>query len=204
MLVAAENALVAGLKVHRVVQQLKLRAVDSLPKLPIDQLLARYAADAPAIYVLPGRLKGDGDDATLIFTIAGVVRNVAGNAQARKGDGIDIGCDHLMLAAVRAVHGHKLGICSWSLTAAEMVDDDIFDKSGLAAIDMTFESSRVQLPDDWELGELDQFLHFHADIDMQPFAAAGDVEYASWLAVPPDYTTDRPDADLDVTLEGAP
>jgi hypothetical protein len=105
---------------------------------------------------------------------------------------------------VRAVHGHKLGICSWSLTAAEMVDDDIFDKSGLAAIDMTFESSRVQLPDDWELGELDQFLHFHADIDMQPFAAAGDVEYASWLAVPPDYTTDRPDADLDVTLEGAP
>jgi hypothetical protein len=203
MLVAAENALVAGLKAHRVVQQLKLRTVNSLPKLPIDQLLARYAADAPAIYVLPGRLKGDGDDATLIFTIAGVVRNVAGNAQARKGDGIDIGCDHLMLAAVRAVHGHKLGICSWSLTAAEMVDDDIFDKSGLAAIDMTFESSRVQLDDDWMLAELDPFLHFHADIDIPLHSDAAATEYTSWLATPPDYSADRPDADLDVTLKGA-
>ena len=202
MLVAGENALVAGLAAHRVVQALRLRTVDSLPKLPIDKLLARYAADAPALYVLPGRLVGDGDDATMTFTIAGVVRNVAGNAQARKGDGIDIGCDHLMLAAVRAVHGHKLGICSWSLTAAEMVDDDLFDQAGLAAIDMTFQSSRVQLPDDWELGEMDRFLHFHADLDIAPHATAG--ETAKWLLVPPDYTTDRPDADLDATLEGAP
>jgi hypothetical protein len=202
MLVAAENALVAGLKAHRVVQQIKLRAVDSLPKLPLDQLLARYANDAPALYVVPGRLKGDGDDATMTFTIAGVVRNVAGNAQARKGDGIDIGCDHLLLAAVRAVHGHKLGLCTWYLASAEMVDDEIFDKSGLAAIEMTFESSRVQLPDDWELGELDDFTHFHADVDLAPHVDAG--EHNKWLATPPDLTTSRPDADLDVTLQGAP
>jgi hypothetical protein len=203
MLVAAENALIAALKAHRVVQQLKLRAVDSLPKLAIDQLLARYAADAPALYVLPGRLKGDGDDATMTFTVAGVVRNVAGSSQARKGDGIDIGCDHLLLAAVRAIHAHQLGICTWSLASAEMVDDEIFDKTGLAAVEMTFESSRVQLPDDWELGELDDFLHFHADIDIAPHAQAGATEYASWLATPPDYTADRPDADLDLTLQGA-
>lgn len=201
MLVAAENALVAALKAHRVVQQIKLRAVDSLPKLPLDQLLARYVADAPALYVLPGRLKGDGDDATMTFTVAGVVRNVAGNAQARKGDGIDIGCDHLMLAAVRAIHGHKLGICNWMLASAEMVDDEIFDKSGLAAIEMTFESSRVQIPDDWELGELADFRHFHADVDVPPQAAAG--EHAKWLQQPPDYTASRPDADLDLTLQGA-
>jgi hypothetical protein len=201
MLVAAENALVAGLTAHRVVQQLKLRAVESLPKLPTDKLLARYAADAPALYVVPGRLKGDGDDATMTFTIAGVVRNVAGHGQARKGDGIDIGCDHLMLAAVRAIHQQKLGICNWHLASAEMVDDEIFDKAGLAAIEMTFESSRVQIPDDWELGELDNFTHFHADLDITPHAAVG--EHDNWLQEPPDLTTDRPDANVDVTLEGA-
>jgi hypothetical protein len=203
MLVAAENALVAALKAHRIVQALKLRTVDSLPKLPADKLLARYVADAPALYVISGTLKGEGDDFTMTFKVAGVVRNVAGNLQARKGDGIDIGCDHLLIAATRAVHGHKVGLCSWNLTAAEMVDDDIFDQAGLAAIEMTFESSRLQAPDDWELGELDNFLHFHADIDMAPHAAAGATEYASWLATPPDFTTDRPDADLDATLEGA-
>lgn len=204
MLAAAENALIAGLKAHRLVQALHLRAVDSLPKLAVDKLLARYAADAPALYVVAGRLQGAGDDFTMIFTVAGVVRNVAGNDRARKGDGIDIGCDHLLIATTRAVHGHVLGGVNWNLAAAEMVDDDLFDQAGLAAIEMTFESSRLQAPDDWELGELDDFLHFHADIDMQPFATAGAIEYASWLATPPDYTTDRPDADLDVTLQGAP
>lgn len=201
MLVASENSLLAALKAHRIVKAFKVRTVESLPKLPLEQLLARYAADAPALYVLPGSLKSDGDDATMTFTVAGVVRNVAGNAQARKGDGIDIGCDHLLLAAVRAIHGHKLGICSWHLASAEMVDDEIFDKTGLAAIEMTFESSRVQLPDDWELGELEDFLHFHADVDIAPHAAAG--QHDKWLEEPPDLTTDRPDADLDVTLEGA-
>ncbi len=202
MLVAAENALVAGLKSHRLVQALRLRTVDSLPKLPTDKLLARYAADAPALYVISGTLKGDGDDFSMTFKVAGVVRNVAGNQQARKGDGIDIGCDHLLIAATRALHAHQVGVCSWTLLAAEMVDDDLFDQAGLAAIEMAFESSRLQAPDDWELGELDKFTHFHADLDIAPHAAAG--ETARWLQEPPDLTTDRPDADLDVTLEGAP
>ena len=202
MLVAAENALVAGIKAHRLVDQLKLRTVASLPRLPVDKLLVRYATDAPAMYVLPGRLKGDGDDAMMTFTVAGVVKNVAGNEQARKGDGIDIGCDHLLLLAIRSVHAHKLGDCTWTLASAEMVDDDLFDASGLAAIEMTFESSRIELLNDWTLAELpDDFLHFHADVDLDPFA--GETEYQSWLQVPPDYTHSRPDAGIDATLQGA-
>lgn len=202
MLAAAENALVAAIKVNRVVAALKLRTVESLPKLPTENLLARYANDAPAIYVIPGTLRGVGDDFALTFKVAGVVRNVAGAAQARKGDGIDIGCDHLLIATTRAVHGHFIGGCNWDLVAAEMVDDDLFDKAGLAAVEMTFQSSRLEMPVDWEIGELDKFKHFHADLDIEP--QAGAAEHQKWLQTPPDYTTSRPDAGIDAPLEGAP
>jgi hypothetical protein len=78
--------------------------------------------------VLPGSCAGNGDDAIMTFTIAGVVRNVAGNAQARKGDGIDIGCDHLLLAACARCTATRSASAAGSLVSAEMVDDEIFDR----------------------------------------------------------------------------
>lgn len=203
MLAAAENALIARLQAHRDVKRL-VRTVGTLPKLTSEQLLKRYHADAPALYIVPGRFSVQDSLATMRFTVAGVVRNVAGQEQARKGDGIDIGCDGLVTLAIRALHDQLVGDCSWRVTGGEMVDEEIFDQAGVAAVEITLESWPVEIGFDYgdaQIAELANFTRVHADIDIPP--QAGSAEHAKWLATPPDYSTSRPDADLDVQLPGA-
>ncbi|MDP3165122.1 MAG: hypothetical protein Q8N06_06665 [Hydrogenophaga sp.] len=202
MLALHENALLAALKGHRTAT--KIKTVESLPKAMGDKLLARYQVEAPALYVVPGRITVKDDQAYLEFTVAGIVRNVAGQAQARKGDGIDLGCDHLLRIAIKAINRKTLGVCSWSLASAEMADDDAFLTAGISAIEMKFSSSAIDLEADYteqEIAELEDFLLLHADIDSP--ADAGAIEYASWLAEPPDYTNTQPDLQMDVSLPGA-
>lgn len=202
MLALHENALLAALKGHRTAS--KVKTVESLPKLIGDKLLARYTVEAPALYVVPGRITVGDDQARLEFIVAGIVRNVAGQAQARKGDGIDLGCDHLLRTAIKAINRQTLGVCSWSLASAEMVDDDVFLSAGISAIEMKFSSSAINLEADYtehEIAELENFLLLHADIDSP--ADAGAIEYASWLAEPPVYTNTQPDLQMDVQLPGA-
>lgn len=203
MLAAAENALIARLQGHRDVQRL-LRTVGTLPKLASEQLLRRYHADAPALYIVPGRFTVKDSLATMRFTIAGVVRNVAGQEQARKGDGIDLGCDHLVILAIRALNEQFIGDCSWSVTGGEMVDEALFDSAGVAAVEITLESTPVELPFDYgeaQLAELPDFTRLHADIDLPPQVSAA--EHAKWLTNPPDFLTSQPEAELDVQLPGA-
>lgn len=203
MLAAAGTALIDALKAHRDVAP-RLRAVERLPQLDMDKLLKRYVSDAPAFYLLPGVLRVVDASASLAvmgFTLAGVVRNVGGHDRAFKGDGIDLGADALLVLATRALHGQTIGNCVWNLVRAEMEDDPLFDEPGIAAITMTFESTHVELTADWALPELDSFTRFHGDIDLAP--QAGELEYQSWLAAPPTYPTSRPDAELDVSLQGA-
>jgi hypothetical protein len=202
MLAVHENALLAALKGHR--HAVKVKTVESLPTVVGKELLARYQVEAPALYVVPGRITVTDDQARMEFTVPGIVRNVAGHAQARKGDGVDIGCDHLMSIAIRAINRKTLGLCSWSLVSAEMADDDVFLAGGISAIEMKFRSSPIELPADYgeeDLDELDDFTDLHADIDSP--ADAGAIEYASWLAEPPDYTNTQPDLQMDVSLPGA-
>lgn len=203
MLGHAENALIARLQGHRDITRL-VRTVGTLPKLTSEQLLKRYHADAPALYIVPGRFTVKDNQATMRFTVAGVVRNVAGQEQARKGDGIDIGCDHLVTLAIRALNDQFIGDCSWSVTSGEMVDDDIFDTAGIAAVEITLESTAVELAFDYgeaQIAELPDFTLLHGDIDLPPRVDA--VEHGKWLAEPPDLSTSRPDAELDVQLPGA-
>jgi hypothetical protein len=203
MLATAGNNLLAELKAHRDIQP-RIRAVERLPQLDMDKLLKRYVSDAPAFYLLPGTLRvvdASACIAVMGFTLAGVVRNVGGHDRAFKGDGIDLGADDLLILAIRALHGHTIGNCTWNLVRAELEDDPLFDDAGIAAITMTFESTHVELAADWALPELDSFTRFHGDIDLAPHA--GEIEYQSWLATPPDFSTSRPDADLDVSLQGA-
>jgi hypothetical protein len=203
MLAAAGTALIDALNEHRDIKP-RIRQAGRLPQLDMDKLLKRYVSDAPTFYLLPGALRvvdASAGLAVLGFTLAGVVRNVGGHDRAFKGDGIDLGADDLLVMATRALHGQQIGNCTWNLVRAEMEDDPLFDDAGIAAITMTFESTHVELAADWALPELDSFTHFHGDIDLAPHA--GDIEYQSWLATPPDFSTSRPDADLDVSLQGA-
>lgn len=200
MLAASENALIAALQGHALAVAKRLR-VDSLPKLGTKDLLARYATDAPALYVLPGTLRMAEDNAVLMHTVAGVVRNVRGHASARKGDGIDVGLDHLLVIATQRIHARRLGDVAWRLVSAAVVDDELFDSTGLAAIEMSFEGGPVELPAEVAFADLADFETFHADVDVAPHAGAQ--EYASWLQTPPNYATSAPEAQLHQTLQGA-
>ena len=203
MLAAAENALISRLQDHRDVKRL-VRTVGTLPKLPSEKLLKRYYADAPALYVVPGRFTVKDSQATMRFTVAGVVRNVAGQEQARKGDGIDIGCDHLVTMTIRALNAQFIGDCSWSVTGGEMVDEELFDAAGVAAVEITLESTPVELDFDYgetQIAELNNFTRLHVDMDIAP--QAGTTEHDKWLANPPDFSTSQPDLQLDVQLPGA-
>lgn len=200
MLAAQENALLAALREHRHIKHL-VRTVDTLPKVMGKDLLTRYMADAPALYVVPGRFRVQSDTLTPTFTVAAVARNVGGHEMARKGNEVDIGVDGLMVLAVRALHGRRLGDCQWSLASGEMADDDLFFSAGLTALEMVFEGSPIELTEDFGLAELDDFLHLHGDVDLAGDAGAD--EHAKWLATPADTSTSAPDAQLDVQLTGA-
>lgn len=201
MLAFAENALIDRLASHRDIKN-RVRTVACLPKVLGDkELLARYLVDAPALYIVPGRFTVADLQATLRFTVVGVVRNVAGNAQARKGDGIDLGCDDLATLAIRALHEQVAGGCSWCVTGGEMVDEAIFDQAGIAAVELQLESTPVALAMDYgpeAMGELADFKRFHADVDIQPHASSA--EHAKWLGTPPDQSSSKPDAVIDVAL----
>jgi len=200
MLGRNENALLQATREHRDIKRL-VRTVDTLPKLIGEALLKKYVADAPALYLVPGRFEVRDTGLVLTFTVAAVVRNVAGQAQARKGDGVDIGVDQLMLLATRALHEHRIGDATWFLRRGEMVDDEIFEAAGITALEMLFESSLIEMDSNWALEELDDFKSFHGDVDLG--GKAGSDEHAKWLNSPPDFSTSNPDAQLDVQLPGA-
>ncbi|SDO76321.1 hypothetical protein SAMN05216303_102292 [Rhodoferax sp. OV413] len=200
MLGRNENALLQAAREHRDIKRL-VRTVDTLPKLIGEALLKKYAADAPALYLVPGRFEVRDTGLVLTFTVAAVVRNVAGQAQARKGDGVDIGIDQLMLLATRALHEHRIGDATWFMRRGEMVDDEIFDAAGITALEMLFESSLIEMDADWALEDLDDFKTFHGDIDIA--GGAGCAEHGKWLADPADFSSSNPDAQLDVQLPGA-
>lgn len=199
MLGRNENALLQELRKHRDCKRL-VRAIDTMPKLLGPELLNKYAADAPALYLVPGRFEVRDEVLVLTFSVAAVVRNVAGQNQARKGDGKALGVDHLMVLATRALNGKRIGDATWFLKRGELVDDEIFDTAGLTAMEMVFESTAIELDADWAASELDDFLRLHGDMDIQQRGAA---EHQAWLKTPPDLSQSQPDAQLDVTLSGA-
>lgn len=199
MLGRNEDALIAALRAHPQVKRL-VRTVDALPKLVDDKLLSKYYADAPALYVSPGVCTVRDDVLVLAFEVACVVRNVASNAAARKGDAKDVGCDQLMTFAVRALHGQRIGDASWAMTQGEMVDDAVFDTAGLTVMSLRFESTAIALDTAIDPAELDDFKHFHGDFDIPPHDTAA--EHAKWLQEPPNLTDSAPDAQMDVQLPG--
>lgn len=203
MLGKHELAIIAALQARPGIQK-TTRTVGSLPAVPDDEkLLRRYLVDAPALYVTEGVYRIVDDLGLLSFTIGIVVRNVAGNTQARLGDGISVSADQLLILVVRALHGRRIGDASWTVRRAEALEPvDVFEASGLTVLGVSVESSPMALPDDPEdLEGLGDLRHVHLDMDIAPHASSD--EHGRWLAEPPDYTNDRPDLQADISLAGA-
>ena len=203
MLGKHELALIAALKARPGIQR-TVRTVGSLPAVPDDQkLLQRYLVDAPALYVTEGIYRVVDDMGLLSFTVGIVVRNVAGNTQARLGDGVATGADQLLTLVIRAIHNKRIGDANWAVRRAEYAEPiDVFEAAGLTVLVASVESTPLALPDDQaELDELDDLRHVHLDMDITPLADSN--EYGKWLSEPPDYSTDRPDLQADIPLAGA-
>ncbi|SAI74570.1 Mu-like prophage protein gp37 [Bordetella ansorpii] len=203
MLGRHELAIIAALKARPGIQK-TTRTVGSLPAVPDDQrMLQRYLVDAPALYVTEGAYRIADDMGVLSFTVGIVVRNVAGNAQARLGDGVTTGADQLLTLVLRALHGRRIGEASWTVRRAEYLEPaDVFEAAGLTVLGVSVESSPMALPDDpEELDSLGDLRHVHLDMDIAPHAVSG--EYGKWLAEPPDYSDDQPDLQADIPLAGA-
>ena len=203
MLALHENALIAALDARPGIK-LVARTIGSIPDLPTEKLLAQYQADAPATYVVSPRLVADDSGAVMHSTIVIMVRNVASRDQARKGNQVEVGIDQLFTLVCRAINGKRIGEATWYVRRAEFADDDLFVKQGLTVLEVAIDSSRQDLPYEWDPDttdmQLDDLKHFHADFDIVPFANAS--EYAKWLETPPNYTTSRPDAQAELQLAG--
>lgn len=202
VLVKAENALLDALRTHRDVPRL-VRTIASLPQVADRDLLSRYVADAPALYVVPGQFNARDDSMVLVFTVVAFVRNAAGQELARKGDGLRVGLDQLLVLATRAINGRALGGCNWRLTKGTVVDEPAFFSNGITALEMTFESSPIELDVDYgeeQLDELDNLTLVHADFDLAPMASI--VTRSMWTREPADYSTDRPNLQADIQLNG--
>lgn len=197
-----EDLLIAALKarpgLHRT-----LKTVGSLPKVPDADLLKQYVADAPAIYLAEPTLSVESEAATLRFKLCILVRHAGGPMKARKGDAIDVGVDVLFVLAARALHGKRIGDTTWNMTRGAMVDEPLFARSGLAAMEVDLVSTPVLLPYEWDEDTadvaLDELRHVHLDFDLVPHSETT----AAWLQNPPDYTADRPDMQADEALPGA-
>lgn len=200
MLAAHEDALIAALKVRPGLVN-TLRVVGGIPAVPTNELLRNYATGAPAIYVAAPRLVVNGDTAVLRFTLVIMVRNVASRDQARKGNVVELGIDQYFTLLCRTVNGKQIGDTSWKVMSAEYADDDLFVQHGLTVLEVAIESGTVELPyEDGPDLELDDLKAVHADFDIAPHALSS--EYGKWLQEPPDYSTDRPDAQAVIQLPG--
>lgn len=200
MLAAHENALIAALKARPGLQN-SLRKVDSIPNVAFKELLKTYQADAPAVYVAAPLLIANNGDHQLRFTLVVMVANKASRQDARHGNAVAVGIDQLFTLVCRTVHGKRIGETTWSVTRAQYADDELFVQHGLTALEIAIESGTVELPyEDAPDLPLDDLKTVQLDMDIAPHALSG--EYGKWLQVPPDYTSDRPDAQATVSLPG--
>jgi phage gp37-like protein len=103
MLAEIEQSLVAHIQASPLAE--RLRAVDALPDLEGDSLVATFGAEAPAVYVaLGGGDLANGAAAPLIG-VACVARNSRSPRAARQGDGLQIGLLQLVEEVVALLDG---------------------------------------------------------------------------------------------------
>lgn len=197
MLVNAENELIALIKAQSFAK--KLRTVDSLPDANGDELVKRFGADAPAIYVAPRPWNGREGMNTLRFAVLCVAKNSRGHQAARHGDGMVIGLYDLIGYAAASLDGQMSDSSTWNVTGGDfLLDDQLLLDSGLyvGAVMVETEVEGLTLTDE---NTLDDFETFHADYDVPPHEAEG--EHEKWTASPDDHSTSVPDASDIVTLE---
>jgi hypothetical protein len=131
MLAEIEQGLVAHIQASPLAA--RLRQVDALPDLDGDSLVARFGADAPAVYVALGG--GPLQDGMLSLTvgIACVARNSRSPQAARQGDGMQIGLLELVHEVITLIHAAYIDGFSYLVLRWDPVASDALTRKGLYA-----------------------------------------------------------------------
>lgn len=165
MLSELENELLAAVNASAL--KPRLRQVDGLPSLEGEDLVRRFATEAPAVYVAPQPFTVRDGKATVRFGVAGVARNARGQKEARHGDAKAIGLNEILDALAALLDQASTASTSWRVTGVRFMDEAVFYKQGLyvGAVDV---EGILALEKGIDESTLDEFAIFHADYDLAP------------------------------------
>lgn len=198
MITEAENAFIALVKNAALGD--KLRLVDSLPDLEGENLVKRFGADAPAVYVVASSFPVKDRAAKLRFGLVCVARNSRGHASARQGDGKLIGLYEIMETVAGLIDGAVISGGSWRVTSGDFVVDEKLYQAGVYAGVVQIEmDGECTLPNPLDAAALALFKTFHADYDIDPHVSAA--EHAKWVQEPPDHSISAPEVSETNTLQ---
>lgn len=177
----------------------RLNAVDTLPDGSEDNLVARFASDAPAVYVVAGKPINAGNGTLVVsFGFACVARNARGHDDARRGDGNVIGMYQIMEGVLGLAENANAGGYSWRVSDVGFMNSDKLWNAGLTVCVVTVETT-ASMPYGIDESELSDFKTFHADIDIEPFETTA--EHTKWKQEPPDYSISKPELQDTVIIQ---
>lgn len=179
---------------------LKLATVGALPEIDGDNLVKRFGAEAPAVYVAPGQITLREGELYLHYGIGCVARSSRGQEAARKGDGQAIGLYQIVEGVAAIADRAVAGDINWSVVGIEYLADATLTQNGLqVAVVRVRSSGWIGLPPALDEAALALFKTFRASWDIDPHETAA--EHAKWAGDPPDHTTSAPDLSETVTLQ---
>lgn len=199
-ILAVEDALIARI---RAVLGNRVRVVDSLPGDWDDDMLRRFAAQLPAVFIAfagggsraPGATTFDIDGQWIVYVATG---HASGQAARRRGDALQIGAYELVELLVPQLHLFKVPDTGTLMAVrVENLYTGSIDRQGLAVYALTFQLP-MSMPLQLDPAVLDDFETFTAQYDVPPHTPA---EHPKWLAG--DFSTSNPDATETVTLPTA-
>jgi hypothetical protein len=131
MLAEIEQSLVAYLQASPLAA--RLRQVEALPDLEGESLVAKFGADAPALYIALGSGDLSQGMAAPTIGICCVTRNSRSPLAARHGDGMQIGLLQLIEAVVALIHGTLIDEVHYQASRWDMVASEDLYRRGLYA-----------------------------------------------------------------------
>jgi phage gp37-like protein len=198
MLAECEDGLVALVKNAALGQ--KLATVAALPEIDGDNLVKRFGAEAPAVYVAPGQIALRDGELYLNYGIGCVARSSRGQEAARKGDGKAIGLYQIVEGVAAIADRAVAGNVNWSVVGIDYLADAQLAQNGLqVAVVRVRSSGWIALPPALDEAALAAFKTFRADYDVEPHESSA--EHAKWAGDPPNHDTTAPEVSETTTLQ---
>ncbi|HWH86354.1 MAG TPA: hypothetical protein VNV36_06235 [Pseudomonas sp.] len=144
--------------------------VGTLPDTSQKDLVRRWGADAPAVYVTPqpGTISGDIHSAR--FTLILVAKNARGHKAARHGDKNTIGLYPLADQVMTLIHHARPVVANWQVNRYTFLTEPVLRDAGLF-VAMIEVGAETDMPSAEDFDALPPFTDFHADIDLVPHSS---------------------------------